>query len=89
MDKRPTILITNNKLHSRMRRQAINREDIMEQTRATLGVSKQALSFGSQRMHMVAGIQSIRLQQDLPQRKMAMELSDKASLKLYAVSRHV
>jgi hypothetical protein len=54
----------------------------MEQTRVTLEASKQALSFGSQKMHIVAETQFTRRQRDLLQRKMAMESSDKAHLRL-------
>jgi hypothetical protein len=56
----------------------------MEQTRATLEVSKQEQSFESQRMHIVAATQFTLRQRDLLQRKMAMESSDKARLRLCA-----
>lgn len=49
----------------------------MERTRATLVVRKQALSFGSQKIHIVAEMESTSLLQDLLQRKAVMELSDK------------
>lgn len=82
MDQQPTIQTTNNKRHQTMSPQITNREGITEQIRATLGVSRRALSLGNQKMPTVAGIQSIRLQQDLPQRKTVMESSDKESHQL-------
>jgi hypothetical protein len=84
MDKQHTILIISNNLLPRtpttVRRQPTNREDIMERTRATLVVRKQALSFGSQKIHIAAEMESTSLLQDLLQRKAVMELSDRAAL---------
>ena len=73
MDQRLTILITTNKLHNKMRRQVINRVDIMAQTQATSGVRKLALSFDNQKMPIEAGIRCTRHQQDLRPRKVMTE----------------
>jgi hypothetical protein len=77
MDERPTILITTNKLHNKIRCQVINRVDIMAQTKATSGVRRLALSSDNQKMPIEAGIRCTRHQQDLHPRKVVTELSDK------------
>jgi hypothetical protein len=88
MDKQPTILIISNNHLPRMpttiRRRPTNREDIMERTRATSVVRKQALSFGNQKTYIAAETESTSLLQDLLQRKRAMELSDRVASGLCA-----
>ena len=89
MDEQSTILIISNnnnlpRMPTTIRRRPTNREDIMERTRATSVVRKQALSFGNQKTYIAAETESTRLLTDLLQRKRAMELSDRAALGLYA-----
>ena len=61
----------------------------MERTRAISVVRKQALSFGNQKTHIAAEMESTSLLQDLLQRKGPMELSDKAAFGLQSSPYHV